>query len=73
MNPENAQKSMTEPVGSHISLSQINILRCQQKELEHKGGQRLVHDTCIDAVQLVKRHKATLSSEEIKPVSLSTV
>jgi len=31
---------MTKPVGSHIALSQIDTLRCQQKELEHKGGQR---------------------------------
>ena len=26
--------------GSHIVLSQIDTLHCQQKELEHKGGQR---------------------------------
>jgi len=25
------------PDGSHITLSRIDIYRCQQKELEHKG------------------------------------
>ena len=25
----------------------INTLHCQRKELEHKGGQRQVHDVCI--------------------------
>jgi len=29
----------TENQGSHIMLSQINTLHCQQKELEHEGGQ----------------------------------
>ena len=39
---------MTNPVGSQFTLSQIDTLRCQQKELEHVGGgQRLVYDTCI--------------------------
>ena len=37
---ENAGKSMTQPEGSHIMLSQIDTLCCQQKELEHIGGQR---------------------------------
>ena len=36
MNPDH----MTKPVGSHTVLSQIDTLRYQQKELEHKGGQR---------------------------------
>ena len=27
---------MTKPVGSHITLPQIDTLRYQQKELEHK-------------------------------------
>ena len=25
----------------------INPLRCQQREVGHKGGQRYVHDACI--------------------------
>ena len=33
-------KSMTQPEGSRIMLSQIDILCCQRKELEHKVGQR---------------------------------
>ena len=36
---EMQEKSMTQPEGSHIVLSQIDTLHCQQKELEHKGGQ----------------------------------
>jgi len=31
---------MTKPAGSHIALSKINTLLCQQKELELKEGQR---------------------------------
>ena len=30
-----------------IVLLQVDTLHCQLKELEHKGGQRLVHDVCI--------------------------
>ena len=29
-----------QPEGSRIALLQIDTLRCQVKELEHKGGQR---------------------------------
>ena len=38
---------LTQPQGSLIILLQIVTLRCQQKEVEHKGGQRQVHDACI--------------------------
>jgi len=34
------EKNMTKTVGSNIMLLQIDTLRHQQKELEHKGGQR---------------------------------
>jgi len=30
-----------------IVLLLINTLQCQQKKLEHKGGERYVHDLCI--------------------------
>ena len=43
---ENTGEIPTQPQGSHIMLSRINILSCQRKELEHKGGQRQVHDVC---------------------------
>ena len=33
-------ESMTQPEGSRITLSQIDTLRCQRKELKHEGGQR---------------------------------
>ena len=33
--------------GSHIALSRMDTLRYQPKELEHKGGQRQVHNACI--------------------------
>ena len=40
-------KHTTQPRGSCIVLSCIDTLRCQQKELRHKGGQKEVHDACI--------------------------
>ena len=36
---ENIVRKHEQPEGSHIGLLQIDTLRCQQKELEHKGGQ----------------------------------
>jgi len=43
----NDEKGMTKPMRSHIVQLQIDTLHYQQKELEHNGGQRYVHDTCI--------------------------
>ena len=41
MNPVATEKAIEKhATGSHITLSQIDTLRCQRKELEHKGGQR---------------------------------
>ena len=33
----------------------INTLRCHQKELEHKGGQRQVHDVCTVHTAVAKK------------------
>jgi len=47
MNPvtaENMGESMSQAI--YIMLKQFDTLRCQKKELEYKGGQRLVHDMC---------------------------
>ena len=42
----------------------------EQKELEHKGGQRQVHDRYIAHTAV---DDATSNSEEIKPVALSSI
>jgi len=39
-NIENMGGKHALPEGSHTTLSQIDTYHCQQKELEHKGGQR---------------------------------
>ena len=57
---------MTKPVGSDIILSQIDTMRCQWKELEHKGGQRLVHDTCFVHTAVEQKFTAWKISEEIR-------
>ena len=49
--------------------------RCQQKELEHKGGQRQVHDTCIVHTVVGEkvyraRDETTSNSEEVKPITI---
>ena len=33
----------------------INTLRCQRKVLEHKGGQKQVHDVCIVRTSVGKK------------------
>ena len=59
---------MTKSVGSHIAQSQINTLCCQQKQLEHKGGQSII---CTSKGQ--SGDEAMSSSEEIKPATISIV
>jgi len=59
-NEKMTSESMTQPKESHM---QIDTLCCQQKELGHKGEQRLY------VLQLAKRHilgqKVMLNSEVI--------
>ena len=62
------EKSTTKPVGNHFALSQIDTLHCQQKELEHKGGQRQHHDAYYVAAAVGK--KAHLG---MKHIALSIV
>ena len=60
-----------------IALLQIDTLGCQQKEMGHKGGQRLVHvDACI--VRTVVYQKGCLGMEQhqavkIKPMALAII
>ena len=44
--------------------SRIAQLRCQRKELEHKGVQREVHDACTVLLRLAKRHISGRSDVE---------
>ena len=60
---------MAKPVGSHITLLQIDTLHCQRKELE----QRRTKVAPWWLLWLAKKHKAMSNSEEIKPISLSIV
>ena len=61
---------MTQPEESHMVLSQIDTLRCQRKELEHKGGQRYVHDTCIVCTAVGKKaHLGTMRRRTVKKSS----
>ena len=51
-------------------------LSCQRKELEHKGGQRQVHDVyCMYCGwrKGASRDEVMPNSEEIKPVAISIV
>jgi len=60
------KKSIAKPVGSHIALSRIDTLHCHQKELEHKGGQRYVHDTHV--VHTAVGEKARLRTRQHQAV-----
>ena len=55
------QKNMTQPEGGCIALSQIDTLRCQRKELEHKGGQMI---RALHILRLAKRHVSGRSDIE---------
>ena len=36
---EKMSENVTELMGNHVMLLQINTLHCQQKDLKHKGGE----------------------------------
>ena len=70
MNPEKSDKASEKPLRA---ITNQHLLHYQQKELEHKGGQR---QYCYVAAVVGKRHlgdEATSSSEEIKLVTLPIV
>ena len=52
---QSLQKNVIASQQSHIVLSQINALHCQQNKLEHKGGLREVHDACTVAAVVGKK------------------
>ena len=59
---------MTKPVGSDITLLQINTLHCNRKEMEHKEDKSKSHDTgIVHSAVGISWDEAILTSEEIKP------
>ena len=59
-------------MGSHFTLSQIDTLHCQQKELEQRRTKVAPCGYC-GGQKGTFQDKATSNSEEIKPVGLSIV
>ena len=59
-----------KPVGSYFMQLQISILHCQQKQLEHKIGQRQHHDAWFVAAAIGK--KACLVTKQHRAVKKSS-
>ena len=59
-----------------IALPRIDTLSCQQKEMEHKGGQSKSMMRALYVLRMSKgtsRDEATLNSEKIKPIALAVI